>query len=1000
MTTPPTSEPRLSVWEGKYKQSWNSIITPESFSHPAKFARGLLEAIIDHVMEEGWVKPGDHCIDPFGGIATGAYACVTRGLRWTGCELEEHFHNLGQGCDCTGITKADYGRFSGRWPRMRYAEGRYWCPRCLAQVAQVTGERRPTQVTRSIQPRLGRYAVWAATRLRAGKDATLKHPEPLTKQQTFPHLSLPLPDRRDGWRPPRTQVLFAAETASYARNSGVIPSTQAHHYQGNIEVWAAKGYTGAVLLRGDSRNLCALIEAHADLLVSSSPYANSLQPVNPDIDTKLTTAKGGGATARRATWGANKGSAGMSSDIYGTAPGQLGALPPGTVDEVLTQDRTTRKPEQLCELGGFLYVLLLQAHDVIPAILEMPITFGILQLALDTSMPVLAINFNNHMINGEKEVAMVQQHGELPRIQDLRIHQEAGKLVFQFTHLRHLPVTTARTIATPLLGIRRGNLTERCTLKTTQHDTVSPFIASRTGERAEPSPAFVDFIRFAIKGFLTQDADTIRQLRLISAIDNPVCTFEKPIADLTTEMVLRFLDPPRLGKRDATLRTDQGHNDTISCSQSIDIVSHIGDFVSTKGTINLSLRSSPCADGCTHAGGADPQPQHVQGGTLRYVQYGADLAASSPPFHDVLNNHDTPAKMQALKDAVHRDGKGHGGKVGASMGQDYGTSPQNLGNLPPGDVAAVVQGDAAITSPPWEDQEPSHAQRETPSSRRLRAEAPAVRGQTFLSAEYGHTNGQLGNTTSTTFWEAAHQIVSETFKLLRPGAHAVWVTKHYIRDGKLVDFPGDWMRLCQACGFETVHIHLAMLVERRVETHLFEGETTYEQWQESFFRRLSRRKTGIGIEFETVICQVKPLTAAPMPPDEAWEQLPLVEVVECSVSSAPFGDSLESTDRAFNAQARPGRTVQCAEYGTSPAQLGAMPVGRLDVALASPPYVGTPIAACEGNMGGGPGGRTASALTTVSGNIKVVGYSANPANLANLPEGQKPEKDDGSRLAL
>ena len=69
-----------------------------------------------------------------------------------------------------------------------------------------------------------------------------------------------------------------------------------------------------------------------------------------------------------------------------------------------------------------------------------------------------------------------------------------------------------------------------------------------------------------------------------------------------------------------------------------------------------------------------------------------------------------------------------------------------------------------------------------------------------------------------------------------------------------------------------------MLVERRVETHLFEGAVTYEQWTESFFRRLGRKKTGLGIEFETVICQVKPLPPTPMPPDEAWQQMPLVEL--------------------------------------------------------------------------------------------------------------------------
>jgi hypothetical protein len=65
------------------------------------------------------------------------------------------------------------------------------------------------------------------------------------------------------------------------------------------------------------------------LVVASPPYAESLAPVNPHIDAKLVAAKAAGKTASRATWGANKGSSGMSGDIYGTSPGQLGAMPPG-----------------------------------------------------------------------------------------------------------------------------------------------------------------------------------------------------------------------------------------------------------------------------------------------------------------------------------------------------------------------------------------------------------------------------------------------------------------------------------------------------------------------------------------------------------------------------------------------------------------------------------------------------------------------------------------------
>jgi hypothetical protein len=67
-------------------------------------------------------------------------------------------------------------------------------------------------------------------------------------------------------------------------------------------------------------------------------------------------------------------------------------------------------------------------------------------------------------------------------------------------------------------------------------------------------------------------------------------------------------------------------------------------------------------------------------------------------------------------------------------------------------------------------------------------------------------------------------------------------------------------------------------------------------------------------------------------------------------------------------------------YGSSAGQLGAMPPGAL---VSSPPYEHMAIGACEGNIGGTLGGRKASALTTVSGNIKAVGYSKSSLNFGN-----------------
>lgn len=85
----------MTQWYGCYADSWQGVITPESFAHPAKFARGLIRRIYEHMLESGYIERGDTIIDPFGGIAAGALDAIALGLHWMGCELEPHFVELG-----------------------------------------------------------------------------------------------------------------------------------------------------------------------------------------------------------------------------------------------------------------------------------------------------------------------------------------------------------------------------------------------------------------------------------------------------------------------------------------------------------------------------------------------------------------------------------------------------------------------------------------------------------------------------------------------------------------------------------------------------------------------------------------------------------------------------------------------------------------------------------------------------------------------------------------
>ena len=82
-------------WTGLYGEGWGDSIVPDAFSHPAKFRPALIRHIYDHMLEEEWLKPGDHVLDPFGGVALGGLHAMHNGLHWVGVELEARFVALG-----------------------------------------------------------------------------------------------------------------------------------------------------------------------------------------------------------------------------------------------------------------------------------------------------------------------------------------------------------------------------------------------------------------------------------------------------------------------------------------------------------------------------------------------------------------------------------------------------------------------------------------------------------------------------------------------------------------------------------------------------------------------------------------------------------------------------------------------------------------------------------------------------------------------------------------
>jgi hypothetical protein len=108
-------------WRGLYREKWNGLIVPDAIVHPAKFSRALIRHIYQHAVDCGWVQAGGVVVDPFGGVALGAFEAMRHGLHWTGVELEPRFVALGE--QNIGWWNERYGGKVAGWGTARIVQG-------------------------------------------------------------------------------------------------------------------------------------------------------------------------------------------------------------------------------------------------------------------------------------------------------------------------------------------------------------------------------------------------------------------------------------------------------------------------------------------------------------------------------------------------------------------------------------------------------------------------------------------------------------------------------------------------------------------------------------------------------------------------------------------------------------------------------------------------------------------------------------------------------------
>lgn len=134
-----------------------------------------------------------------------------------------------------------------------------------------------------------------------------------------------------------------------------------------------------------------------------------------------------------------------------------------------------------------------------------------------------------------------------------------------------------------------------------------------------------------------------------------------------------------------------------------------------------------------------------------------------------------------------------------------------------------------------------------------------TRRNNICAPDYGESDGQTGAMVAADFWSASRVILEQVYAVLKPGGHAIWVLKRFVRAGRIVEFPDQWLALCEAVGFRLVCRHRAMLVvDTGEQRDVFGNHKRLSRQRKSFFRRLAEAHGSPSVDWEDVICMRKP----------------------------------------------------------------------------------------------------------------------------------------------
>jgi len=351
-------------WHGCYDDGWGDFIIeghPEiieslfghipqeesAYKHPAKFAKGLIERIVLHGLSEGWWAANDLIGDPFGGVALGGLVCAYNDLRWLGVELEQAFVDLGRanidlhrqrltngGLPIPKIVQGDSRRFA---EIVAEAQGVVTSPPWTGNVEGHIGAHKFKDAEAFADYMLAQDAKNPAIHARSRKALIASFNRDKDKNYgTSPGQIASLPEGN------ADAVVTSPPYAGISpekSGSGINIEKQWETYRASGGGLSLKGFAEQQARHSEGYGsspgqIASLPDGNADAVVTSPPYIS-----------------GGHHPDQTGSWGGqlcdheHKGLGSKESAGYGHEDGQIGQLPPGQVDSVLTSPPWADNPE-------------------------------------------------------------------------------------------------------------------------------------------------------------------------------------------------------------------------------------------------------------------------------------------------------------------------------------------------------------------------------------------------------------------------------------------------------------------------------------------------------------------------------------------------------------------------------------------------------------------------------------------------------------------------------